>query len=104
MTATKLHLRWRIRQGISTKSPPGGEKNAGPEEEWPVVQKDPKTELARSILEVNSEDLEGRKLRKLAAEPVTGYPDMTLEMKEKVMAELWRGRWEGFAWAIFAAN
>ena len=56
------------------------------------MQKNPKTELARSILEVNSEDLEGRKLRKLAAEPVTGYPDMTLlvgeatEMKEK----LWR--------------
>lgn len=54
------------------------------------MQKDPKTELARSILEVNSEDLEGPKLSKLEAEPVTGHPDMTLEMKEKVMAELWR--------------
>lgn len=56
------------------------------------MQKNPKTELARSILEVNSEDLEGGKLRKLAAEPVSGHPDMTLlvgeatEMKEK----LWR--------------
>lgn len=85
------NLHRRFAKGISTESPRGRKKRRTWRGITCCAKRSEGPELARSILEVNSGDLGGSQTQQIGSR--TGHrwpPDMTLEMKENVIAELWR--------------